>query len=72
MPEYVRVTDLDTGHKLTIPRSALPHGNYRELKADAVDVAGDPLPPEFGATAPLSSPTTSGQEADTKKEKDNA
>ena len=71
MPEYVRVTDQDTGHKLSIPRSALPHGNYRELKADAVDVAGDPLPPEFNATKPLSSTTTSGQEADTTKEKAN-
>ena len=70
MPEYVRVTDQDTGHKISVPVSALPHGNYRELKADAVDQFGDPLPPEYDATKPtLSSPTTSGQSADTKKEK---
>lgn len=47
MPEYVRVTDTDTGHKLTVLRSELPNGNYRELKADAVNANGDPLPPEF-------------------------
>ncbi len=49
MPDYVRVTDTDTGHRLSVLRSELPHGNYRELKADAVDVSGDPLPPEFNA-----------------------
>ena len=67
MPNYVRVTDKDTGHKLSVPESAVPHGNYTVLKADAVDVAGDPLPPEFGAVKPLSSNTNSGQQA-TEKE----
>lgn len=69
MPNYVRVTDQDTGHKLTIAESAVPHGNYRVLKADAVDVGGDPLPPEFGAVKV--SVTNSGQQADTEKEKTN-
>lgn len=72
MPEnpWVRVTDKDTGHRLSIRRSALPHGNYNELKADAVDpLTGDPLPPEYGVAKPLSSTTTSGQSADTSKEK---
>ena len=69
MTDYVRVTDNDTGHKLSIPREALPHGNFRELKQDAVDpLTGDPLPPEFHTLESLSSPT-SGQSADTKKEK---
>lgn len=69
MPDYVRVTDTDTGHKLTILRSELPNGNYRELKADAVNELGDPLAPEYGATKPLSSSTsTDGQQAETKKE----
>lgn len=72
MPEYVRVTDRDTGHKRTVLRSDLPHGNYTELKADAVDErTGLPLEPEFNATKPLSSPTTSGQQAETEKEKAN-
>ena len=71
MPEYVRVTDTDTGHKLSIIESTVEHGNYRVLKSDAVDVHGDPLPPEFNATKPLSSTTTSGPEADTTKEKAN-
>ena len=59
--EWVRVTDKDTGHKLSIRRSALPHGNYNELKQPAVDpLTGDALPPELN--------TTSGQKADTSKE----
>jgi hypothetical protein len=66
MPDYVRVTDTDTGHRLTILRSELPHGNYRELKADAVNELGDPLPPEHGATKPTS--TTTGHTATTSKE----
>lgn len=71
MPEvkWVRVTDRDTGHRLSVPESAVPHGNYAVLKQDAVDVAGDPLPPEFGAVK--SSVATSGQQADTEKEKSN-
>jgi hypothetical protein len=68
MPDYVRVTDTDTGHKLTVLRSEVANGNYRELKADAVDHNGDPLPPEFGATKPLSS-TNEGQTATDTKEK---
>lgn len=60
--EWVRVTDKDTGHKLSIRRSALPHGNYSELKQPAVDpLTGDTLPPE-------PKPAT-GQSAETTKEK---
>lgn len=69
MSDYVRVTDKDTGHKLSVLASAVPHGNFTVLKADAVDQAGDPLPPEFHAVKPLSS--NSGQQADTEKEKNN-
>ena len=58
MSDYVRVTDTDTGHKITVLRTELDHGNYRELKADALDHNGDPLPPEFNATKPLSSSST--------------
>lgn len=71
MPKYVRVTDRDTGHRLSVPESAVAHGNYTVLKADAVDVAGDPLPPEHDATKPLSSTTNSGQQAESTKEKSN-
>ncbi|WP_292605970.1 hypothetical protein [Nocardioides sp. REDSEA-S30_B4] len=62
MPEYVRVTDTDTGHKRSVLASEIPHGNYRRLKESPVDANGDPLPPEFNATKPLSS-TTEGQKA---------
>lgn len=64
MPEFVRVTDQDTGHKLTVLRSELPNGNYRELKADAVNELGDPLAPEFNAVKP----STAGQSATDNKE----
>lgn len=75
MPDYVRVTDQDTGHKLSIRESAVSHGHYRVLKADAVDLAGDPLPPEHHATKPLSNNTNRGETASDgqqaeKKEKD--
>lgn len=70
MTDFVRVTDLETGHKLTIQRSQLGTGNYRELKAAAVDHNGDPLAAEFGAVKPLSS-NAEGQQAtdNTTKEK---
>lgn len=53
MPEYdpnepVRVRDKDLDREYTIRRSALPHGNYQELKGqDAVDLYGNFLPPVF-------------------------
>lgn len=59
MPDYVRVTDRDTGHKRTVLRSELPHGNYAELKSPATDErTGLPLPPECGTPKSLSSNTT--------------
>lgn len=64
MPEsnpWVRVTDKETGHRLSVRESAVAHGNYNVLKQDAVDpLTGEPLPPEFK--------TETGQSADTKKE----
>ncbi len=62
MPEnnWVRVTDKDTGHRISIRESAVPHGNFTVLKQDAVDpLTGDPLAPEHN--------TTSGQKADMKE-----
>jgi len=71
MPEnnWVRVSDLSTGHKLTVRESAVQHGNYRVLKADAVDLHGDPLPPEYGAIKPLSNNNTEADQAENDKEK---
>ena len=67
MPNYVRVTDQDTGHKLSVLESEVENGNYRVLQADAVNELGDPLPPEYGAVKAQSS---KGQTAtDTTKEK---
>lgn len=66
-----RVSDKDTGHQLSIPASALPHGNFTVLDEPASDVAGDARPPVYATTKPLSSTTTSGQSAGTEKEKAN-
>lgn len=65
MPKYVRVTDLDTGHKVSVLESEVANGNYRVLKADAVNELGDPLPPEHYAVKPAAS---SGQTATDKNE----
>ena len=46
--EWVRVKDKDTGHKLSVRESELPHGNYDVLKQPAVDeMTGQVVPPEF-------------------------
>jgi hypothetical protein len=64
-----RVTDKDTGHKRSVDALQVHHGNYTILKQPASDpLTGDPLPPEFNTLESLSSPT-SGQSADTTKEK---
>ena len=68
MPRYVRVTDLDTGHKISVLESEVANGNYRELKADAVNELGDPLPPEFNAVQPSSN---QGQTATTTSKENN-
>lgn len=60
--ELVRVTDLDTGHKLTVPRTALPHGNFRELKESPVDDSGVVRAPEYNAVKPTGASATTEKE----------
>lgn len=58
----VRVTDRDTGHRLSLSASAAAHGNYTVLKQPASDpLTGEALPPEHGAVTP------SGQSAEKKE-----
>ena len=60
--EWVRVKDKDTGHKLSVRESELPHGNYDVLKQPAVDEqTGEVRAPEFH-TADTST-TTSKEKA---------
>lgn len=68
---WLRVTDKDTGHKRSVRPEEVAHGNYTVLSTAASNpVTGDPLPVELNAVKPLSSTTTtSGQSADTQKEK---
>lgn len=67
---WIRVTDEDTGHERSVRPEELAHGNYTVLTSEASNpVTGDPLPVKLNAPKSLSSPTTSGQSADTKKEK---
>jgi hypothetical protein len=59
--EWIRVKDKDLNRHVTIRRVSLPHGNYQELKQDAVGVDGEPLAPEFldDADAAQSAPAKS-------------
>lgn len=59
----------DTGTKFSVRRA--PLAAEKVLNEPASDVAGDALPPEYPAPKSLSSPTTSGQSADTSKENRN-
>ncbi len=63
MPEYVRVKDKDTGHKLSVPASEVENNPdaYQVLKQDAVDTSGLPLPPEHATTSGSSSAGKSAQ-----------
>lgn len=62
--EPVRVKDVDTGHKYTIRRAALPHGNYQELKQDAVDpLTGEFLAPEFASADKSTSTAATSKES---------
>ncbi len=59
-----RVTDKDTGHKRSIPASALPHGNFTVLKQPASDpLTGEALPTEFNAVKPVKSTSSEPQSA---------
>lgn len=53
MPEYVRVRQAETGHHITITRANFeraPKDAYTELKQDATDPGGNPLPPKYKTT----------------------
>lgn len=66
MTEYVRVKDKSTGHKLSVIKSTVDADQagespaFQVLKQDAVDVGGNPLPPEYAEPD-----NTSGQSATT-------
>jgi hypothetical protein len=61
MPEYLRVTVKDTKHKLSLLKSVVDANPdaYNVLKQDAVDVAGEPLPPEHHTDNGQTATTTS-------------
>lgn len=73
MTEFVRVTDKETGHRYSVPRSLYEStpNLYRELKQPATDRAGRPLPPEYHKTsdAAPASDQEAGDTANTEKEK---
>ena len=49
MPEYVRVTDKETGHQYSVTRERFDASPqlFRELKQDAARPDGTPLPPVY-------------------------
>ena len=52
MPEFVRVRDKETGHHVSITRDQFDReaDAWQELKQDATDAGGDPLPPKYKTT----------------------
>lgn len=78
MIQYVRVDDLDTGTRLSVPQADLDdapaRGNYRATVGDdgeaaaALNENGDPLPPEYDAFQPEraeeAAPSEDGQVVD--------
>ena len=54
MPDYIRVKLSGTGHKVTVFRSQFDPEGMTELKQDAVDEHGAPLPAEFATKSPSS------------------
>ena len=72
MSDYVRVSQVGTGHELSVPAAhyeANPEA-YSVLKGKpATDVAGDPLPAKHKQTLPPAG-SKSGQKADSQKEND--
>ena len=73
MSDFVRVRVNDTGHHLSILRSQYDRnqGAYTELKQDATYADGTPMPPKHktSVSAEAEKKNTSGQSADTSKEK---
>lgn len=67
----LRVRDDDTGHERSIDAATFSRGNYTVTSGPASTVTGDPVPPKL-ATKPLSGSTNRGQQADSKKENDDA
>lgn len=71
MTQFVRVRDVITGHHVTVSRGLVESDPKRwsELKQDATDVNGRPLPPKHKrtqsteATAPAEAPEATTTEA---------
>lgn len=56
MPEWTRVKDKTTGHKFSVISSAVDEDAMTVLKQDAVDIAGEPLPPEYAEQSGTATP----------------
>ena len=71
MPEYVRVRDKETGHHYSITRERFDRTPdlWQELKQDAADAAGAPLPPKYKTTVSAETAKRAATSANTDKEK---
>ena len=65
MPEYVRVRDKETGHHYSVTRERFDSAPelWQELKQDATDSAGDPLPPKYKTTVSTEAEKKAGSTA---------
>ena len=72
MPEFVRVTDPDTGAHVTVTAQRAEALGLKPLKSAATDRFGNPLPakPRVDLGAPASGTTKGDKTPDTKKGSD--
>jgi hypothetical protein len=63
MAEYVRVSDKETGHHLSILRETFDANPdvWRELKQDATYLDGSPLPPKYKTSVSTEAAKSGGQ-----------
>lgn len=69
MAEYVRVKDKETGHHYTVTRERYDSSPdlWQELKQDAVDTAGAPLPPKYHTSVSTEATKRAGTAANEKE-----
>lgn len=69
MADYVRVKDKETGHHVSILRSDYERESdlWQELKQDATDGGGNPLPPKYHTSASVEADKKASQSAATEK-----
>lgn len=69
MADYVRVKDKETGHHYSVTRERYDRSPelWQELKQDAADAAGEPLPPKYHTSVSVEATKRAGSAANEKE-----